>query len=153
MKLSPAQFVLGDLTVGQRAAFDTVITGGDIDAFAQLSGDFNPLHTDAAFAHERGFDDRVVHGAHLVALASRLAGIYLPGRNALVLAINASFTAPVLPDTRITVSGIVDQLSDSVRSAVLKLRVVNADSGATLARGRMTVGFTDGGQGGNTAYG
>jgi 3-hydroxybutyryl-CoA dehydratase len=153
MKLSPAQFVLGDLTVGQRAAFDTVITGGDIDAFAQLSGDFNPLHTDAAFAHERGFDDRVVHGAHLVALASRLAGIYLPGRNALVLAINASFTAPVLPDTRITVSGIVDQLSDSVRSAVLKLRVVNADSGATLARGRMTVGFTDGGRGGNTAYG
>lgn len=153
MKLSPAKFVFGDLTVGQSAAFDTVITGGDIDAFAQLSGDLNPLHTDAAFAHERGFGDRVVHGAHLVALASRLAGMYLPGRNALVLAINASFTAPVLPDTRITVSGIVDQLSDSVRSAVLKLRVVDTDSGATLARGRLTVGFTDGGHRGNTAYG
>lgn len=148
-----AAFVLDDLRIGQQAAFDAVIAGRDIDAFAALSGDFSPLHVDAAFARDRGFADRVAHGAYLVALASRLAGMYLPGRNALLLGVNASFAAPVLPGTRITVSGVVDQLSESVRSAVLKLRVVDADTGATLARGKLTVGFTDAGRTENPAYG
>ena len=86
--ISPAAatFALDDLIVGQRAQFDAVITGDDVDAFAALSGDASPLHVDSTFAHERGFADRVVHGAHLVALASRLVGMYLPGRNALLLA-------------------------------------------------------------------
>jgi acyl dehydratase len=147
-----AAFTLNDLAVGQKAQFDTIITDGDIDAFAALSGDTSPLHVDAGFARARGFGDRVAHGAHLIALASRLAGVYLPGRNALLLAINASFTTPVLPGTRVTVSGVVDQLSDSVRSAVLKLRITDANNGATLARGRITVGFTDAGRPKDSAY-
>ncbi len=148
-----ADFVLGDLTVGQQATFDALISGADIDAFAALSGDTSPLHVDAAFARDRGFDDRVAHGAHLIALASRLVGMYLPGRNALLLAVNASFTAPVPPNTRVTVSGVVEQLSDSVQSAVLKMRVVDSATRATLARGRLTVGFTDGRRAGDPAYG
>ncbi|MDR3537994.1 MAG: MaoC/PaaZ C-terminal domain-containing protein [Acetobacteraceae bacterium] len=153
MRPSAAALVLEDLSIGQSAAFDAVITGNDIDAFAALSGDTSPLHVDATFARDRGFGDRVAHGAHLVALASRLAGMYLPGRNALLLAVNASFAAPVLPGTRVTVSGVVEQVSDSVRSVVLKLRVVDTDSRATLARGRLTIGFTDGGPARSTAHG
>ena len=143
MRPDVADYVLGDLTVGQRAEFEAVITDNDIDAFAYLSGDRSPLHIDGAFARDRGFGDRVAHGAHLIALASRLVGMYLPGRNALLQAVNASFVSPVLPGTRVTVSGVVDQLSDSVRSAGLKLRIVNSDTGAMLARGRLTVGFTE----------
>jgi acyl dehydratase len=142
MRPAVADYVLADLTIGQRAEFQAMFTGNDIDAFADLSGDTSPLHTDGAFARDRGFGDRVVHGAHLIALASRLIGMYLPGQNALLQSVNASFASPVLPGTRVTVSGVVDQLSDSVRSAVLKLRIVNSDTGATLARGRLTVGFT-----------
>jgi 3-hydroxybutyryl-CoA dehydratase len=158
MRPSAAAFVLDDLTIGQRAEFDAVITAGDIDAFVAVSGDASPLHVDADFARARGFGDRVAHGAHLVALASRLAGMYLPGRNALLLAVNASFASPVLPGTRVTVSGVVEQLSDSVRSAVLKIRVVDSTTRATLARGRLTVGFTDAGvsdhgSAGSSAYG
>jgi 3-hydroxybutyryl-CoA dehydratase len=153
MTPAAATFVLDDLSVGQRAGFDALITGEDIDAFAALSGDASPLHLDASFARARGFGDRVVHGAHLLALASRLVGMYLPGRNALLLTVNAAFVMPVPPDTRVTVSGVIEQLSDTVRSAVLKLRIVDFDTGATLARGRLTVGFTDGGHVENTAHG
>lgn len=153
VELVAAAFTLNDLIVGQRAEFDAVITGDDVDAFAALSGDANPLHLDAEFARERGFGDRVVHGAHLVALASRLVGMYLPGRNALLLAVSTSFAKPVLPGTRVTVSGVVEQLSDTVRSAVLKLRVVDRETGTTLARGRLTVGFTDAAPMENPAYG
>jgi len=143
MTRAAAEFGLDDLVIGQKAEFDTVLTGDDIDAFARLSGDMSPLHVDPAFARERGFSDRLVHGAHMAALASRLVGMYLPGRNALLLALNTSFAAPVPAGTRVNVSGVVEQLSDSVRSAVLKLRVVDCNTRLTLARGRLTVGFTD----------
>jgi 3-hydroxybutyryl-CoA dehydratase len=153
MKPAAAGFVLGDLAVGQRAEFDALVTGDDVDRFAELSGDVSPLHVDAAFARDRGYGDRVVHGAYLIALASRLVGMYLPGRNALLLTVNTSLTSPVLPGTRVTVSGVIEQLSDSVRSAVLRIRVVNTDTGAMLARGRLTVGFTERYRVENSAYG
>jgi acyl dehydratase len=144
--MAVAAFRLDDLELGQQAAFETVISAADIDAFAALSGDASPLHVDRDFAKARGFDDRVVHGAYLVALASRLVGMYLPGRDALLLAMNVSFASPVLVGTRVTVTGTVDQISDGVRSVVLKIRVLDTDSRATLARMKATVGFTDGGR-------
>lgn len=153
MKPSAAAFALEDLSIGQSASFDAVISDRDIDDFATISGDESPLHMDAAFARERGYPDRVAHGAFLLALASRLAGMYLPGRNALLLAVSASFAAPVLVGTRVTVSGVVDQVSDGVRSVVLKMRIVDSVTRDTLARGKLTVGFTDRGRAGDAAYG
>jgi acyl dehydratase len=84
----------------------------------------------------------VAHGAYLIALASRFVGVYLPGRDALLLAVSMSFLAPVLEGTRIIVSGVVDQMSEGVRSIVLKLTVVEATNATPLARGRLTIGFT-----------
>ena len=135
-------FDLEDLAVGQHAEFETVIAGDDVDRFAALSGDKSPLHVDQAFARKRGYTDRVAHGAYMVALASRLVGMYLPGRNALLLGVQMSFVAPTLPGARVRVRGEIDQLSDSVRSVVLKLAIRNAADEALLARGRLTVGFT-----------
>jgi 3-hydroxybutyryl-CoA dehydratase len=135
-------FDLENLAVGQHAEFETVISDGDIDRFARLSGDESPLHIDKAFARALGYTDRVAHGAYLVALASRLVGMYLPGRNALLLGMQMSFVAPTLPGARVRVRGEIDQLSDSVRSVVLKLAIRDTADEALLARGKLTVGFT-----------
>jgi len=142
MAYAAEAFDLEDLAVGQHAEFETVIADGDIDRFAALSGDESPLHVDKAFARNRGYADRVAHGAYLVALASRLVGMYLPGRNALLLAVQVSFVAPALPGARVRVRGEIEQLSDSVRSVVLKLAIHDIANEALLARGRLTVGFT-----------
>ncbi|HZY54206.1 MAG TPA: MaoC/PaaZ C-terminal domain-containing protein [Reyranella sp.] len=142
MAYAAEAFDLEDLAVGQHAEFETVIADGDIDRFAALSGDESPLHVDKAFARNRGYADRVAHGAYLVALASRLVGMYLPGRNALLLAVQVSFVAPALPGARVRVRGEIEQLSDSVRSVVLKLAIHDISNEALLARGRLTVGFT-----------
>ena len=142
MAYAAEAFDLEDLAVWQHAEFETVIADGDIDRFAALSGDESPLHVDKAFARNRGYADRVAHGAYLVALASRLVGMYLPGRNALLLAVQVSFVAPALPGARVRVRGEIEQLSDSVRSVVLKLAIHDIANEALLARGRLTVGFT-----------
>ena len=132
-----------DLSVGQQAAFDVTVTQHDIDRFADLSGDRSPLHVDAAFARRRGYEDRVAHGAFLVALASRLVGMSLPGQNALLLTSQMSFLSPVLPGARLRVTGTVDQMSDSVRSVVVKVGFTDIDRGTPIARGRLTIGFTE----------
>jgi acyl dehydratase len=142
MAYAAEAFDLEDLAVGQHAEFETVIADGDIDRFATLSGDESPLHVDKVFARNRGYADRVAHGAYLIALASRLVGMYLPGRNALLLAVQVSFVAPALPVARVKVRGEIEQLSDSVRSVVLRLTIHDVASEAPLARGRLTVGFT-----------
>jgi 3-hydroxybutyryl-CoA dehydratase len=142
MAYAAEAFDLEDLAVGQHAEFETVIADGDIDRFAALSGDESPLHVDKVFARNRGYADRVAHGAYLVALASRLVGMYLPGRNALLLAVQVKFVAPALPGARVRVCGEIEQLSDSVRSVVLKLAIHDIANEALLARGRLTVGFT-----------
>lgn len=142
MTVAAEAFVLEDLAVGLHAEFETVIDGSDIDRFATLSGDSSPLHVDKEFARARGYRDRVTHGAYLIALASRLVGMHLPGRNALLLSVQMSFVAPALPGTRVRVRGEIEQMSDSVRSVVLRLTVVDFANGAVLARGRLTVGFT-----------
>ncbi len=142
MAYAAEAFDLEDLAVGQHAEFETVIADDDIDRFAALSGDQSPLHVDKAFARSRGYADRVAHGAYLVALASRLIGMYLPGRNALLLATQTSFVAPALPGARVRVRGEIEQLSDSVRSVVLRLTIHDVAAETLLARGRLTVGFT-----------
>jgi 3-hydroxybutyryl-CoA dehydratase len=142
MAYAAEAFDLEDLAVGQHAEFETVIADDDIDGFATLSGDKSPLHVDKVFARKRGYADRVAHGAYMVALASRLVGMYLPGRNALLLAVQVSFVAPALPGARVRVRGEIEQLSDSVRSVVLKLAIHDVADESLLARGRLTVGLT-----------
>ncbi len=138
-----AALALEDLAIGQRCEFETVVGEADIDRFAALSGDASPLHIDAGFARRRGFDDRLVHGAYLVALASRLVGMSLPGRNALLLKMEMSFAAPVVPGTRVRVTGTVEQISEAVRSAVIGVRITDAGKLSPLARGKLTVGFIE----------
>ncbi|MGH7114640.1 MAG: MaoC/PaaZ C-terminal domain-containing protein [Stellaceae bacterium] len=141
MNSAAAALALEDLAIGQRREFETAVGGADIDRFAALSGDASPMHIDPDFARRRGFDDRLVHGAYLVALASRLVGMSLPGRNALLLKVQMSFAAPVVPGTLVRVTGIVEQISQAVRSAVIEIRIAEVKSLAALARGKVTVGF------------
>ena len=66
-----------DLAEGHEVSETFTIDDAAMAAFADLSGDRNPLHTDAAFARSRGFPDRVVYGGLILARVSRLLGMRL----------------------------------------------------------------------------
>jgi 3-hydroxybutyryl-CoA dehydratase len=130
-----------DIVPGYRAEITCLMDLDAVDAFAAVTGDRSPLHIDAGFATSRGFTGRVAHGALLVGYVSRLVGMVLPGRNALLLGVNMSFVAPVIVGTRVTVAGTVDQVSEAVRSLVLRIEAKD-EAGTVVARGKATVGFT-----------
>lgn len=127
---------------GQSASFETTISLGDVDRFVAVSGDISPLHVDADFAASRGFEGRVVHGAFLCGLASRLVGVHLPGRDCLLHDLQMKFLAPAYLGDRVLVRGVVDQTSPGARALVIRVTIERVATGDVLARGKATVGFT-----------
>lgn len=137
-----SRFAFEDLRIGQEAGFEAEVSAADIDRFAALSGDVSPLHLDAGFARGRGFAGRVAHGAYLTALVSRLVGVHLPGENCLLQSVAMQFRRPVPVGSRVAVTGVVDQLSEAVRTAIVKVTVRDLATGEVAATGKATVGFT-----------
>ena len=128
------------LRVGLTAEFEREIGDADVEAFARISGDVNPLHTDAEYARTTNLGSRVVHGAYQVALASAMAGMYLPGRNSFLVSFNAQFVRPLYFPCRVVVRGEISTWdADSGRGSV---RVDIAELPSGTATSHIHVGFT-----------
>lgn len=106
---------LEDIAVGDTASFERTIRESDIAAFAQLSGDHNPLHTDVAYAAGTSFGRPIVHGMLLGALCSTLVGMYMPGKRCLYLGQSLRFKKPVYAGDTVTVTGTVQAKSAVTR--------------------------------------
>lgn|SRR5688500_4093256 len=128
-----------EVSVGQRAEYETLIDVAMVDAFAVLSGDTNPLHTDEAYARGTVFGRRVPHGMIGGALFSRFVGLHLPGRYSLYLSQSLLFRRPLPLDTAIVVSGEIVQKIESARAVKVATRITDKQSGATLIDGEAMV--------------
>ena len=90
-----AGYCLEELSVGQSAERAHVVSEADITAFAALSGDFNPVHMDEAFALTTRFEGRIAHGMLSATYISAVLGETLPGHGAVYLSQSLSFRRPV----------------------------------------------------------
>lgn len=84
-----------DYEVGDSASHSKTVTETDVVLFAGISGDFNPLHINAAFAKTQMFKKRVVHGAFSNALISACLGVKLFGPGVLYVSQSVAFKKPV----------------------------------------------------------
>lgn len=88
--------------VGDEAKITKVITENDIKEFAEVSGDFNPLHLDEEFAQQTIFKGRVAHGMLSASFISNVIGNMLPGKGSIYLSQNINFLAPVRINDEVT---------------------------------------------------
>ena len=109
-----------------------------IEAFAQLSGDRNPVHFDDAFAKRIGFDGHIAHGAVTAALLSAVLGMDLPGPGSVFLEVSWRFLAPVRPGDVITAQAIVTSVRSDKPVTTLATRVTN-QAGITVLDGTAVV--------------
>ena len=84
-----------ELSVGQTAETTHVVGAADIEAFAAVSGDVNPVHMDEAYARTTTFGGRIAHGMLAAAYISAVLGNQLPGPGAIYLSQSLRFRRPV----------------------------------------------------------
>ncbi|MFO1114969.1 MAG: MaoC family dehydratase [Beijerinckiaceae bacterium] len=108
-----------DLTVGQRETLMKTVMDDDVIAFADLSGDRNPVHLSDHFARKTRFGERIVHGLYTASLISTVIGMYLPGPGAVYLSQTLNFRGPVKIGDVITVVVEVQELVEKGRRVTL----------------------------------
>ena len=122
-------------SVGQTARRSVTLTAEHVATYAQLTGDHNPLHFDAAFVKRTGKLDRlIVQGGLTTGLLHALVATDLPGPGTVFLSQNWKFTAPVYVGDTITAEAEV--LSVHAAKPVCQLRVrVARQTGETVLEG------------------
>jgi acyl dehydratase len=122
------------VTMGQRARRSLTLTADHVKIFAQLTGDHNPLHVDAAFAARTKFGKLVVQGGLTTGLLHALVAMDLPGPGTVFLSQDWKFTAPVYIGDTITAEAEV--VSVHATKPVCQLRVnVTRQTGETVLEG------------------
>jgi 3-hydroxybutyryl-CoA dehydratase len=86
---------VADLKVGDRVEKQYVISDEDVEAFARVSGDYNPLHFDDEYAASTIFGKRIAHGLISLAKFSGIFGMDMPGLGTLWLSQKVEFRKPV----------------------------------------------------------
>jgi 3-oxoacyl-[acyl-carrier protein] reductase len=127
-----------DIRAGDTATVVRTITEEDVRRFAELTGDYNPLHLDHAFAEASPYKDIVVHGMLGASLLSTLIGTELPGEGAVWVSQSFDFLHPVRLDDTLSVTGTVTATHATERLLEMEARIVNQRDVVVL-RGKGTV--------------
>ena len=134
-------YYLEDLEVGMAAEITRVVTEADVNAFAELTGDFNPVHVDEEFAKQTMFKGRIAHGAFVASLLSAVMGTKLPGPGAIFRSLNLTYRGPVRVGEEVVVHAEIAEIVPDKQLVTLSCwckvggkKVVRADAGAWVAR-------------------
>ncbi len=127
-----------EIFLGEKASFVKTIEAKDIDAFAQITGDDNPVHIDDEFAAKSLFKKRIAHGMLSASLISTVLGTKLPGANTIYLSQEAKFLAPVYIGDTLTAEVAVVEIREDKRILTLHTTVINQE-GKTVVDGQARV--------------
>lgn len=109
--------------LGDTASLSRTISDADIRAFAEATGDRNPLHLDEEFAKQTRFGRRIAHGMLSASLISAVIANELPG--SIYLGQTLQFVAPVFPGDTVTARVTVSAIRED--KPILKLETVCAN--------------------------
>ena len=114
-----------DLTIGQSAETIKIVGAADVEAFATVSGDTNPVHLDEAYAMTTPFRGRIAHGMLSGAYISAVLGTKLPGPGAIYLTQSLRFRRPVkIGDpvvTRVTVLALDERRAHATLTTICQV--------------------------------
>lgn len=124
-----------DFKIGQTESVTKTITDADIHAYAQLSGDYNPLHVDDDYARQSRFKSRIAHGMLIASLISNILGMKLPGTGGIYVSQQMRFLKPVRIGDTITCVGEVLEWNATTRMLTIQTDCFN-QRGEKIIEGR-----------------
>ena len=131
-----------DINVGLEESISVRVNSEKQDKFLKISGDINPLHTDAEYSKSKGFSDRVVYGMLTSSFFSTLVGVYLPGKYCILQGVDIQFSKPVYIDDILTITGKVSYINEAYKQLEIKAVIINKDN-KKVSKATIKVGVID----------
>ena len=126
-----------DIEIGMVRHLSKVVTDRDIEMFAEISTDHNPIHLDDSYANDTIFGGRIAHGMLTAGLISAVIGEQLPGHGTVYLGQTLKFLGPVRPGDRVTAQVEVVEIDPGRRR--VKLDTCCLVNGKKVLAGEATV--------------
>jgi len=130
--------LFSEIEIGNKVQIKKLISSDMIRAFAEMTGDHHPLHTDANYAKDNGFDNIIAHGLLISSLCSTIVGMHLPGEESLMLESNFKYLRPVYAENEIHIEAEVTNKDSRFSTIELKLIVVDSNK-KKLVKGKFLV--------------
>ncbi len=133
------QAILSSVKVGdEMAPFERLVTQAQIGAYADASGDHNPIHVDADFARMVGLPGTIAHGLLDMGILAEGVARWAGGYDRLA-SLACRFSKPLLPGETITCSGRVVAIDDAAGLVHLEVEAVSSRGERVLTNGRADV--------------
>jgi 3-hydroxybutyryl-CoA dehydratase len=129
-------------SIGQTATFSKTFTEQDVVAFANISGDHNPLHLDAEYAKTTRFGARIAHGALTAGVITAVLGTDLPGIGSIYMSQTTRFLKPVYFGDTVTATVEITALRPDKGIVTLKT-ICSNQHGEIVAEGEAVVFHPD----------
>ncbi len=126
-----------DMEIGMSRHLSKEITDRDIELFAEVSTDRNPVHLDEAYARDTIFAGRIAHGMLTAGLVSAVIGEQLPGHGTIYMGQSLKFLAPVRPGDVVRAEVTVREIDYAKRRVTLDCRCCVGDT--TVLKGEALV--------------
>ncbi|UOA30986.1 (R)-specific enoyl-CoA hydratase [Sulfitobacter sp. DSM 110093] len=111
-----------DIEIGMTRHLRKVVTDTDIEMFAQVSTDHNPVHLDDDYARDTIFEGRIAHGMLTAGLISAVIGEQLPGHGTIYLGQSLKFLGPVRPGDMVLAEVTVTDIDIAKRRVKMDCR-------------------------------
>jgi 3-hydroxybutyryl-CoA dehydratase len=129
-----------EFTVGQEYHETVRITQEHINAFARISGDQNPLHTDPEFASKSIFGRPIAHGMYGLSLISAALGMRFPGFGTIYMGQEVKFFKPIFIDESVQIKLCVKELQPEKKRLILTTTIIK-ENGEVAIDGEARVQF------------
>lgn len=141
-RLSRRELLVMDIKVGDRFSKEREVTDELVRKFAEVSGDYNPIHLDDEFAKNTRFGKRIAHGMLSGAFISAVLGYEFKERKIVYLSQTLKFVHPVFIGDTVTASGTVIKIRGD--KPIVKLETVCTNqNGETLVTGEAVMMILD----------
>lgn len=111
-----------ELEVGMSVSIEHEVSEQDVQDFARVSGDYNPLHMDEEYAKTTPFGGRIAHGALTASYISAILGNDLPGPGAVFTDLELKFRRPVRIGDKVTATAEVQERIERGNRVVLAVK-------------------------------
>lgn len=113
------------IQIGDKYVFNHIYRQSDVDVFAKITGDDNPIHINEEFASKSIFKRPIVHGFLAGATFSKVFGTLFPGNGTIYLSQNMKFFRPVFVNEEYTASFIVKEINREKGTGIIECKLSN----------------------------